>query len=148
MKKLLILLFSILIFGSCTTNYFLCETAGPVKLYTSPDTHSTYIEIPVGKSLISTGKYKKYRKAKYGNKRGYVYKTRFLSEKKIRSLSDWEFDSETSTYKYSRFNYTLNNSKYKYKSKSTGGTVQVKGYYRKDGTYVRPHTRRAPFRKR
>lgn len=142
MKKLLILLFSILIFGSCTTNYFLCETAGPVKLYTSPDTHSTYIEIPVGKSLISTGKYKKYRKAKYGNKRGYVYKTKFLSEKKIRSLSDWEFDSETSTYKYSRFNYTLN------KSKSTGGTVQVKGYYRKDGTYVRPHTRRAPSRKR
>lgn len=148
MKKLLILLFSILIFGSCTTNYFLCETASPVKLYTSPDTHSTYIEIPVGKSLISTGKYKKYRKAKYGNKRGYVYKTKFLSEKKIRSLSDWEFDSETSTYKYSRFNYTLNKSKYKYKSKSTGGTVQVKGYYRKDGTYVRPHTRRAPSRKR
>lgn len=28
-----------------------------------------------------------------------------------------------------------------------GGTVQVKGYYRKDGTYVRPHTRRAPRRK-
>ena len=89
MKKLLILLFFILIFGSCTTNYFLCETAGPVKLYASPNTNSTYIEVPVGKNLISTGKYKKYRRAKYGNKRGYVYKTRFLSEKKIRSLSDW-----------------------------------------------------------
>ncbi len=25
--------------------------------------------------------------------------------------------------------------------KSTGGDVQVKGYYRKDGTYVKPHTR-------
>lgn len=36
MKKLLILLFFILIFGSCTTNYFLCETAGPVKLYYNP----------------------------------------------------------------------------------------------------------------
>lgn len=24
---------------------------------------------------------------------------------------------------------------------STGGPIQVKGYYRKDGTYVRPHTR-------
>ena len=94
MKKLLILLFFILIFGSCTTNYFLCETAGPVKLYASPNTNSTYIEVPVGKNLISTGKYKKYRRAKYGNKRGYVYKTRFLSEKKIRSLSDWNFDSE------------------------------------------------------
>ena len=56
MKKLLILLFFILIFGSCTTNYFLCETAGPVKLYASPNTNSTYIEVPVGKNLISTGK--------------------------------------------------------------------------------------------
>lgn len=27
---------------------------------------------------------------------------------------------------------------------SSGGTVHVKGYTRKDGTYVRPHTRRAP----
>ena len=149
MKKLLILLFFILIFGSCTTNYFLCETAGPVKLYASPNTNSTYIEVPVGKNLISTGKYKKYRRAKYGNKRGYVYKTRFLSEKKIRSLSDWNFDSETSTYKYSHSNHALNNStKYKYKPTSTGGTVQVKGYYRKDVTYVKPHTRRAPSRRK
>lgn len=29
---------------------------------------------------------------------------------------------------------------------TTGGPVQVRGYYRKDGTYVRPHTRRAPRR--
>lgn len=103
----------------------------------------------MAKNLISTGKYKKYRRAKYGNKRGYVYKTRFLSEKKIRSLSDWNFDSETSTYKYSHSNHALSNStKYKYKPTSTGGTVQVKGYYRKDGTYVKPHTRRAPSRRK
>lgn len=30
------------------------------------------------------------------------------------------------------------------RSSSPGGTVHVSGYYRKDGTYVRPHTRRAP----
>lgn len=59
------------------------------------------------------------------------------------------FDSETSTYKYSHSNHALNNStKYKYKPTSTGGTVQVKGYYRKDGTYVKPHTRRAPSRRK
>jgi endonuclease YncB( thermonuclease family) len=29
---------------------------------------------------------------------------------------------------------------------SSGGTVNVRGYYRKDGTYVRSHTRRAPRR--
>ena len=31
---------------------------------------------------------------------------------------------------------------YSTSSKSSGGSVSVKGYYRKDGTYVRPHTRR------
>jgi endonuclease YncB( thermonuclease family) len=29
----------------------------------------------------------------------------------------------------------------------SGGTVNVQGYYRKDGTYVKPHTRKAPKRK-
>ena len=29
----------------------------------------------------------------------------------------------------------------------TGGTVSVRGYMRKDGTYVRPHTRSAPRRR-
>jgi endonuclease YncB( thermonuclease family) len=32
-------------------------------------------------------------------------------------------------------------------SSSAGKEVHVKGYYRKDGTYVRPHTRSAPKRK-
>ena len=30
---------------------------------------------------------------------------------------------------------------------SSSGRVHVKGYYRKDGTYVRPHTRRYPKRR-
>lgn len=30
---------------------------------------------------------------------------------------------------------------------SSGGSVTVRGYYRKDGTYVRPHTRSAPRRR-
>lgn len=30
------------------------------------------------------------------------------------------------------------------RSSSPGGSVHVNGYYRKDGTYVRPHDRRAP----
>lgn len=36
-------------------------------------------------------------------------------------------------------------SGYRYTS-SSGGRVYVRGYYRKDGTYVRPHTRRRPRR--
>jgi hypothetical protein len=33
-----------------------------------------------------------------------------------------------------------------YVAASPGGEVRVRGYYRSDGTYVRPHTRRAPKR--
>ena len=29
-----------------------------------------------------------------------------------------------------------------------GDTVRVRGYYREDGTYVRPYTRKRPYRKR
>lgn len=38
-------------------------------------------------------------------------------------------------------NYSTSNSS------SYGGSVKVKGYYRKDGTYVKPHTRKSPKRK-
>ena len=40
------------------------------------------------------------------------------------------------------------NTKYPTRSSSSysSGTVRVKGYYRKDGTYVKPHTRRKPKR--
>lgn len=31
--------------------------------------------------------------------------------------------------------------------RSSGGSVRVKGYYRKDGTYVRSHSRKAPRRR-
>jgi hypothetical protein len=49
--------------------------------------------------------------------------------------------------------YGGNNSKksksYSSTAKSTSGkTVQVKGYYRKNGTYVKPHTRSAPKRRK
>ncbi len=148
MKKLLFLLLAtLLMLSSCTTNYFLCQTNAPVKLYASPSTYSTYINIPNGKNLISTGKYKKYRKAEYGNNKGYIYNTKFKSEKKIIRLTDWIFDSEISAYKYS----PSYNSSSKYSSKPTStnsGTVHVKGYYRKNGTYVKPHTRSAPSRRR
>jgi len=31
---------------------------------------------------------------------------------------------------------------------TSGGSVQVKGYYRKDGTYVKPNTRKAPTKRK
>lgn len=48
-------------------------------------------------------------------------------------------DNTSSYYPPSYYQY--------YTPPSSGGTVNVRGYYRKDGTYVRPHTRSAPRRR-
>lgn len=49
----------------------------------------------------------------------------------------------TSGYSYSSSSY----SGYSSYSGTGGGSVYVRGYYRKDGTYVRPHTRSRPTRR-
>ena len=49
----------------------------------------------------------------------------------------------TSGYSYSSSSYS-GSSGY---SGTGGGSVYVRGYYRKDGTYVRPHTRSRPTRR-
>ena len=50
----------------------------------------------------------------------------------VRPVSEFEEPLSTSYTPSYRSSYTP----------SYGGTVHVKGYYRKDGTYVQPHTRR------
>ncbi|HEX8396392.1 MAG TPA: thermonuclease family protein [Pyrinomonadaceae bacterium] len=58
-------------------------------------------------------------------------------------VAQWLPDAPASSIESDDDNY----SSPSYSSPSTsspGGTVQVRGYFRKDGTYVRPHTRRAP----
>lgn len=63
----------------------------------------------------------------------------------------------TGIYCWQHINYVSNKPASSYTAKtslaksssgsSSGGTVYVKGYYRKDGTYVSPHTRSAPKRR-
>ncbi|WP_369764963.1 hypothetical protein [Flavobacterium sp. WC2429] len=50
--------------------------------------------------------------------------------------------TSNSTYQTHNTSTTRNSS-----TPSSGGTVHVKGHTRKDGTYVRPHTRSAPKRR-
>jgi hypothetical protein len=55
-----------------------------------------------------------------------------------------ESQASIATRDYSATDYTKRDySAERYSgSSNTGGPIQVRGYYRKDGTYVRPHTRR------
>jgi hypothetical protein len=72
---------------------------------------------------------------------------KFLSPK----IEPSESKQETSSDKSSQSNSTESPKSTPGSSSSTstpGTDVQVKGYYRKDGTYVRPHTRSAPGSKK
>jgi len=125
-------------FTSCTTIYYVGQTSDSVKLYNSEDTSTltTYI-IPKGSTVLTTGKSKKYHYLIYETYKGYAYKPIYLNYHKYNSSIDGEL------YGYS----TKKKKSYSSSNGNSGGEVNVKGYYRKDGTYVRPHTRSAPKRK-
>ncbi len=53
----------------------------------------------------------------------------------------------SSGYYYSSGGGATTGSRATSKGAGSGGTVHVGGYYRKDGTYVKPHTRSAPTRR-
>jgi len=147
-KNLFTLIAFMLLFTSCITinNCYLCETAEPIRIYSTKDLHSSYFDVPAGRNLIAAEKYKKYRRVKYGDHSGYVYKIKFYNERIINEydLANLVFNTSTSRYekRSSDSESTYNSSSY------SGGTVHVKGYYRKNGTYVRSYTRRAPSRRR
>jgi hypothetical protein len=82
----------------------------------------------------------------YKNNIGYIYNPKFYFKRKYNYFLDG------SVYGY--YHLTKKDEKklkkikkyetQKYYYERTSGEVNVKGYYRKDGTYVRPHTRSAP----
>ena len=144
MKRILILLL-IALFTSCNTYYNLSNIED-IYLYNSPNKsdNTEIILIPAGTYYYTTIVKKRFRKAKYGNLKGYIYNPYFdnpyyTPTPKVTESYSSKNDNST----------TKNNSTYDYSSTSYSRpkTVNVKGYYRKNGTYVSPHTRSAPRRK-
>jgi hypothetical protein len=132
MKKKIELFISLIILtittSSCVTNYYTVILEQDTNLYKNSSTSSNLKTIiPKGTEIFITNESKNlgYRKIRWNYYRGWTYKPSYKSYN----------------------NYAKNNNSYKsstpYKSTYSGGTVHVKGYYRKDGTYVRPHTRSA-----
>ena len=158
-------LVALFMLSSCTTNYYLAVADTETPIYSTVERYNQQGVIEAGKAFVYSGN-AHIPPIKYGVVNGYSIqmltwkKLRKLSKKKLKILA---FTSEygytydgvpTSSYRYGRLvatspSYTPSKS---YGSgstkntKSTGGTVQVKGYTRKDGTYVKPHTRSAPRR--
>lgn len=134
MKKLL-LIFIYFLFTSCVTNYYYVNIEEDTPIFENTDGRGESITtIPKGYGAYIASGTKRHRKIKWKNYNGWAINPVY-SNPKISSSYSSNTNSSSTNY---------NNSSTK---TSSGGTVQVKGYTRKDGTYVRPHTRSAPKRK-
>lgn len=145
MKRFYLLLVSIFVFSSCVTNNYIQMYADEdIVLYSSPDEYSKeVVVIPSGSPIYvnSSREKRSYREFRYGKYKGWTKSKRYVYgkqgwTKKLYGSSYGTNSSSSSSNSSSSSSYT-----------PSGGTVQVKGYYRKDGTYVRPHTRSAPRRR-
>lgn len=121
-------------------------------VYPTDDTISTpIVYIPPGNVVHSKSRrHMKYKKIYYGSHHGYVFNKGFKRHKThYKEIPENIYVAQNKRYTSWMQSFVIPpGKKYKYNlyTPSSGGTVNVKGYYRKNGTYVRPHTRSAPHR--
>lgn len=135
MKKSLLyflLLFSVI---SCT-NYYTVILQEDTPIYSDSNTENSITTIPKETQVFISLKpnKKNYRKIKWGSYYGWTNNSNYLTHSTYSKTTPY-----SSTTVKSSSNYRS--------SSSSGGSVHVKGYTRKDGTYVKPHTRSAPRRR-
>jgi hypothetical protein len=128
MRKVSLLFMFAYLATSCVNYYNVTVNADTILYSSGNDGSSLVYRVPSGSSVYIKGKKsKKYRKIKYGNYAGWAYYPNYTASSHYSSSSN----SSSSTRKSSNYS-------------RPGKTVNVKGYYRKNGTYVRPHTRSSP----
>lgn len=126
MKNIYLLLICI-VFHSCSSSYT-CESNYETPIYSEKSEKSSIVfMIPKNTKVIVIGKSRKFKKIKIDQYEGWTNSTN------LNFISKSNKAQKNSTTSYN-----------KYCSSSSGGTVNVKGYYRKNGTYVSPHTRSSP----
>ena len=143
MKHFLFISLIIIIFSSCrihiTENYYTVTITEDAAIYLKSDLNSKLEEIVTAGEpiyMILDKSRNGFRKIKYKGKVGYVYRPSF------KTYSSNEYKQITSTPD------SIKKAKVKtFNPSTTSGTVHVRGYYRKNGTYVKPHNRSAPRRR-
>lgn len=135
MRKVYLLLLFAFLTTSCVNYYNVTVNADTILYSSENDRSSVVYTVPSGSSVYIKGKNsKKYRKMKYGNYFGWAHSPNYTAPSYYSSHSSSNSNSSSNTRSSSNYS-------------SPGKTVNVKGYYRKNGTYVQPHTRSAPRRK-
>ncbi|WP_155989998.1 hypothetical protein [Terrimonas ferruginea] len=171
-KKLLFVLTLGAIFGGCQSTH-LCSVDERIAVYATADSTSpAAFFIPYGKNMLAGNAKQGYRKIVYANRGGYIVKRKFsreiaCSKAEVKKL----YINSDSTYAFKKYRSELADGQDSYSASaqrnnqsgplntgnkstrtastppSSGGPVQVKGYYRSNGTYVQPHTRSSPSRR-
>ena len=133
MKRLYYLFSLLFLFISCTTNYYSVYLKEDTPIYHKKDTTSTvYTVIPKGTKIYYTDGPRSYSKIKWKKYKGW---TAHLAYSYVPVSDSSKAVVNGNSYSSGSSRYTPSSST------SSGGSVHVKGYYRKNGTYVRPHTR-------
>ena len=131
MKSLFLLLFTIA-FSSCTYNFY--SSNATTEIFSDEKMVTSVGSLEPNEVVVVKGDKKK--KVKVRTKSGYAW------------INLEAFNYQGKAAKADYVNYSSASSSVKRSSSpSSGGPVQVKGYYRKNGTYVKPHTRSAPRRR-
>lgn len=173
MSKLLLPILCCILCSSCKT-YYLVSSSNVIeyKVYDNPNVDDVNYVSPSDYFIVLKKPTKGVYEIKYGNFYGYLTQpNKVLLDRTIiiplreiaRKAYDKRYQPYFSTYrarsqeiKRQRINMVQGlqiplQPSGTYRSTSTptysGGEVRVRGYYRKDGTYVRPHTRSAPTRR-
>jgi hypothetical protein len=150
--RLSLLLYVTFLISSCTTNYYLVTSNANVDLYQTAANKDLLISIPAGNVFLTKGK-SKVRYTQYGSIKGYSRLSNLRRQVKFKQseYANLVFHEQTG-YGYKGYvTSTPNAAEGNYRKasapkSSSGGPVHVRGYTRKNGTYVQPHTRSAPRR--
>lgn len=159
MNKFLVGFMLTFLISSCSTIYYVGETIEDVTLYSDANQAAGIkLIVPAKSRVLLKRKNKNYQYFIYQTSTGYAHRPRLSNYHKFNSASDGFIYGYSSSKKMVAPSYSpsqntdsvVTTSPVRGRDStistqtSTGGTVNVKGYYRKDGTYVQPHTRSAP----
>lgn len=143
-------------YGYVSENWtYLCTSPDSIYVYDTISKGSIKtLVIPPNRNYIAKVQNisKGYWAVKYKSRTGYVKKPKFIERKEVldSNLAYLDFNDTIGYYindslKQKSYN-SYSSPSYSGSSSYSGGSVHVKGYHRKDGTYVKPHTRSRPSR--
>lgn len=162
--KLTTIIFCWILCGCKTSQHnYLYYVDKPVNIYEDATLTKELVTVPTGRFILAEAKNPK-GKVTYGTTKGFAnvkaFKTKTeVSEKDLTFLHfsadsmytfNWNrsYNRDTTSLDSDSSHHTSHPSSSS-PAQPTGGyrPVSVKGYYRKNGTYVKPHTRSAPRRR-